>query len=314
MNNSFIRLSKKAPPAATPNGAVDLIYDPVAAKVVIRDGNTTTPVGGEVPPLGTNVATALAIPIGTNGALQRQGDPVTPVSIILPDVTTIVPALNAIGLKNGKLSVGDGVVTGGVPARSRSVKGIFQFDTGTQPITGAFSRVVALPIYAGELPFSGGAYPKYTLFGEITLSNDSYSTAIKDWGVGFAFNNDSLVAKSPAKWIYGSLHPSAGTGTNLSWMTMRLRAKSSMYQTNGSNMFTFYTPDPKFTVYGTTLTTGADNVVSYATRAMPNGSGTQLVSNLTGGLLWLMVHAEKMTGQPVGGIITVAYDLTLEFP
>ena len=262
---------------------------------------------------GTGVAAALALPIGTTGAVQLNGDPLTPTSIILPDVTSIVPPNKGLGLKNGKLSVGDGVTTGGVPAQPRNVKGMFKFDTGTQPITGAFARVISLPIYPADLTYlDGSGYPKYTMYGEITLSNDSYSSAIKDWGIGFAFNDDSLLAKSPAKWIYGSLHPAAGTSKNMPWMAAKLRSKSRLYLTSGN--YTFYDPDPAFTPYGVTYATGADAVLSYPTRTMPNQSGTQILNKVTGGLLWLMVHAEKMTGEPVGGVITVSYDLTIEFP
>ena len=95
-------------------------------------------------------------------------------------------------------------------------------------------------------------------------------------------------------------------------MTALLRAKSRFYST--SSDWTFYDPDPAITPYGVTYGTGADNVISYPVRTMTNSTGTQLISNTNGGLLWLMVHAEKMTGQPVGGVITVNYDLTIEFP
>jgi hypothetical protein len=267
-----------------------------------------------LPPLGANVSTALGKAVGTAGSIQLNGDALNPTSIILPDVTSTSPPAGAIGLKRGQLSVGDGVTVGGVPVRSRNVKGMFQFDTAGLPITGADARIVSLPIYPEDLIYTNvSGYPKYTMYGEITLSNDSYSAAIKDWGIGFAFNDDSLLPKSPAKWIYGSLHPAAGTSKNLTWMSMKLRSKSSLYIVNSTNL-TFYNPDPAFTPYGVTYGTGADNVTSYPVRTMPNQSGTQLLSRTNGGLLWLMVHAEKMTGEPTGGVITVNYDLTLEFP
>jgi hypothetical protein len=259
------------------------------------------------------VKSALAKPIGTLGAVQLVGDVLTPTAITLPDITTVSAPAGAIGLKRGRISVGDGVTVGGVPTIPRNVKGMFKFDTSTFPITGADARIVSLPIYPEDLPFiNNSTYPKYTMYGEITLVNDSYSAAIKDWGIGFAFNNDSLLPKSPSKWIYGSLHPAAGTAKNLTWMTMRLRTNARMYSLG--NDWTFYDPDPAFSSYGVTYGTGADNVVSYPVRSMPNSSGTQLLSKANGGLLWLMVHAEKMPGEPVGGIITVNYDLTLEFP
>lgn len=265
-------------------------------------------------PVPTNVATALAKPIGTLGAVQLNGDTVTPAAIVLPDVTTVSPPIGSLGLRRGQLSVGNGATVGGVLATPRNVKGMFQFDTTTQPITGADARIVSLPIYPEDLTYlDGSGFPKYTMYGEITLSNDSYSSNIKDWGIGFAFNDDSLLPKSNAKWIYGSLHPAAGTAKNLTWMAAKLRAKSRLYLSSGVNL-TFYTPDPAFTPYGVTYGTGADNVISYPVRTMPNQSGTQILSKTNGGLLWLMVHAEKMTGEPVGGVITVNYDLTLEFP
>jgi hypothetical protein len=263
--------------------------------------------------LGTNVLSALSKPIGTLGAVQLVGDVLTPTAITLPDITTVSAPAGAIGLKRGRISVGDGVTVGGGPIAPRNVKGMFKFDTSTLPITGAYARIVSLPIYPEDLPFVNAlTFPKYTMYGEITLVNDSYSAAIKDWGIGFAFNDDSLLPKSPSKWIYGSLHPAAGTGKNLTWMTMRLRSNSQMY--SQGNNWTFYYPDPAYTPYGVTYGTGADNVISYPVRGMPNSMGTQLLSKANGGLLWLMVHAEKMPGEPVGGIITVNYDLTLEFP
>ena len=262
---------------------------------------------------GTGVLSAFTKNIGSNGAVQLVGEPLTPTSIILPDMTGLTPPVGAVGLNRGVLALGDAATVGGRLVRPRNVKGMLQFDTTTQPITGAFTRVVSLPIYPEDLIYTdGNGFPKYTIYGEITLSNDSYSAAIKDWGIGFAFNDDSLLAKSPAKWIYGSLHPAAGTSKNLTWMAAKLRSKSRLYLTSGN--YTFYDPNPAFTPYGVTYGTGADNVISYPVRTMPNSSGTQILSRMTGGLLWLMVHAEKMTGEPVGGVITVNYDLTLEFP
>ena len=268
--------------------------------------------GGAAPTLGGGVANALAINIGTNGAVQLQGDPLTPTSIILPDVTSVVPAANSMGLKNGRITIGNGVTTGGVPVQARTMKGMRQFNTGSQPITGAFTRVAAIRIYPADIPLSYNApFPAYTMYGEVTLTNNGYSTSIKDWGVGFAFDDQSLLAKSAETWIYGSLHPAPGTAKNLTWMTARLRSKSSFYPT--ADKYTFYDPAPIYTPYGVDASV-SNNVVNYPVGSMPNGSGTQLISPATGGQLWLMVHAEKVTGQAVGGIIDVSYDLTFEFP
>ena len=266
--------------------------------------------GGAAPTLGGGVANALAINIGTNGAVQLQGDPLTPTSIILPDVTSVVPAANSMGLKNGRITIGNGVTTGGVPVQARTMKGMLQFNTGSRPITGAFTRIAAIPIYPADF-LTGGTNPNFTIYGEITLSNDSYSANIKDWGVGFAFNDDSLLAKSDATWIYGSLHPAPGTAKDLTWMTMKLRAKSQLYALGG-NMYTIDTA-PVYSRYGVD-TSLPSNVTNYPKGSMPNNSASQRISSLTGGNLWLMVNAEKITGQPVGGVITVNYDLTFEFP
>lgn len=266
-----------------------------------------------IPNMGSGVATALAKPIGTLGSVQLNGDTLNPTAIVLPDITSVSPPVGSLGLRRGRLSVGDGVTVGGVPSTPRNVKGMFQFDTGTQPITGAFSRVISLPIYPEDTTYiDASGLAKYTIYGDINLINDSYSTAIKDWGIGFTFNDDSLLAKSTAKWIYQSMHPAAGTTKNLTWMAAKLKAKSRLYS-SGTN-WTFYSPDIAITPYGVTQGTGADNVVSYPVRTMSNVSGTQLLSKANGGLLWLMVYAEKMPGEPVGGVITVTYDLTLEFP
>jgi hypothetical protein len=262
--------------------------------------------------LGTGVRTALALPVGTNGSVQLYGEPLTPTSITLPEVASIVPALNSIGLKNGKITIGDGVTTGGIPVQARTMKGMFQFNTGSQPISGAFTRVAAIPIYPADF-LTGGVNPFYKMYGEITLSNDTYSANIKDWGIGFAFNNDSLLSKSDESWIYGSLHPAPGTAKDLTWMTMKLRGKSRFYPLS-NNEFTFDDQIvPVYTRYGVDASLPS-NVTNYPKGSMPNNSGSQRISGLSGGNLWLMVHAEKITGQPVGGIITVNYDLTFEFP
>jgi hypothetical protein len=262
--------------------------------------------------LGTGVRTALALPVGTNGSVQLYGEPLTPTSITLPEVASIVPALNSIGLKNGKITVGNGTTTGGIPVQARTMKGMFQFNTGSQPISGAFTRVAAIPIYPADF-LTGGANPSYKMYGEITLSNDTYSANIKDWGIGFAFNNDSLLSKSNASWIYGSLHPAPGTAKDLTWMTMKLRGSHRLYALP-NNEFTFDDQFvPVYTRYGVDASLPS-NVTNYPKGSMPNNSGSQRISGLSGGNLWLMVHAEKITGQPVGGIITVNYDLTFEFP
>jgi hypothetical protein len=151
------------------------------------------------------------------------------------------------------------------------------------------------------------------MYGEVTLTNNNYSSSIKDWGVGFAFNDDSLAAKG-GLWIYGSLHPAPGTAKNLTWMSMRLRSKTMFlkFTETPHHNFTFYDPNPVYTHYGVDASV-SNNVVNYPVGSMPNSSGQQLISG-AGGQLWLMVHAEKMAGQPVGGIIDVSYDLTFEFP
>ena len=277
-----------------------LAADPAASRAAIGLG------------IGNGVASALALNVGTNGAVQLQGAQLNPTSIILPDVASVVPALNSIGIKNGKITVGDGATTGGIPVQARTMKGMLQFNTGSQPITGAFTRVAAIPIYPADF-LTGGQSPFFKIYGEISLSNDSYSANIKDWGVGFAFNNDSLLAKSDATWIYGSLHPSPGTAKDLTWMTMKLRAKSQLYALGG-NMFTVDSLlPPVYSRYGVDASLPS-NVTNYPKGSMPNNSAAQRISGLTGGDLWLMVHAEKITGQPVGGTITVNYDLTFEFP
>ena len=299
--------------------AIDFPNNPVDQETCVRAGKTWIwtaaknmwSVVSTPPALGSGVAIALALNIGTNGSVQLQGDPLTPTSIILPDVTSVVPAANSMGLKNGRITIGNGVTTGGVPVQARTMKGMLQFNTGSQPITGAFTRVAAIPIYPADF-LTGGQNPLFTIYGEITLSNDSYSANIKDWGVGFAFNNDSLLAKSAATWIYGSLHPSPGTAKDLTWMTMQLKARPQFISIGG-NIYTIDNSAPIYSRYGVDASL-PNNVTNYPKGSMPNNSGSQQISGLTGGNMWLMVHAEKITGQPVGGVITVNYDLTFEFP
>lgn len=59
-----------------------------------------------IPKFGTGVATALAKPTGTNGAVQLVGDPLTPISLLIPTATSIAsPATLRASLGLGEVSI-----------------------------------------------------------------------------------------------------------------------------------------------------------------------------------------------------------------
>lgn len=270
----------------------------------------------QIPSIGTDVVTALQLPIGTNGAMQRQGDPLTPTSIIVPDVSGIIPASGSIGLKRGSLSVGDGVTTGGNEINPlRRIRGSYRFDTAGQPITGAFARIAALPIFASDSPATSAtsSFP-FKIFGTIRMTDvgAGYSTLTKEAGVGFCFNNDSLTAKTAGKWLYVSMHPAPGTGKNIF---------VSEGVINWNNSFLKYPSFPSYAVgasprlysNSSVYSTGSDPVLSNPFMAS-GGDGNQRITAGVENKMWLMVYAEKVTGQPTGGYFDIQYDLTLEFP
>lgn len=260
--------------------------------------------------LGTGVSTALALPIGTNGAAQRQGDPLTPTSIIVPDMTTVVPPSGAIGLKYGQLSLGDGAKMGGNEINPlRRIRGSYRFSTGVQPITGAFTRVAALPIFPTDIPSISNTSVPFVVYGSIRFSSPSYySQQIKDLGIGFCFNDDSLTAKSAGKWMYASAHPTPGTGTRLNFVDVSV-GWFGAFSPFGFPDFAIGGP-PEVSCVGSVYSAGSDPVITYPSAV---STGFPKVTSATSAKMWLMLHGEKATGQVVGGFIDIKYDLTLDF-
>lgn len=260
--------------------------------------------------LGTGVATALALPVGTDGAIQRQGDALTPVSIKVPDMTTVVPPSGAIGLKYGQLSLGDGAKMGGNEINPlRRIRGSYRFNTAAQPITGAFTRVAALPIFPTDIPSIPNSNVYFALYGSVRFNSPSYySQQIKDLGVGFCFNDDSLTAKSAGKWMYASAHPTPGTGAKLNFVDVSVKWFGA-FSPFGFPDFAIGTY-PEVSCVGSVYSSGSDPVITYPSA---NSSGLPKVTSATSAKMWLMLHGEKVTGQTTGGNIDITYDLTLDF-
>lgn len=76
------------------------------------------------PNYGSGVTAALVKPIGTAGAVQLYGEPLNPATLTLADMTSRTPGQGEIGLKNGKLALGDSVTVGGNVVSAESINNI----------------------------------------------------------------------------------------------------------------------------------------------------------------------------------------------
>lgn len=146
--------------------------------------------------LGAGVAEALAKSIGVNGAPQLQGDPMTPSSIIVPDMTSIVSQTGSIGLNNGKLALADGANIGGrvvapsAPARY-SATNVWTF--GTQSKASAFVKLFSIPITAADFAIG----KNFTLQGRVIIGGPNDSSGISNitnmpFGVSFLGGSTAL--------------------------------------------------------------------------------------------------------------------------
>ena len=139
--------------AATPNA--ELVLTGAAAPALIVSIVLADKAGGvlNVAGLGTGVATALAKPTGTNGAVQIYGEPMAPTLLVPPDMTGMTSQVGALGYKNGQLAVGDSVTPGGnLVSNSQRYFGYSQtLNLSSQPKTSAFAKLFGIPIPASRM-------------------------------------------------------------------------------------------------------------------------------------------------------------------
>jgi hypothetical protein len=184
-------------PALSLVGATNPALTVILTKIYQTGNVGPPPAVDAVQGLGANVAAALAKPIGTPGAAQLNGDPLSPTAIQLPDMTTLTAPARSIGLKNGQLAVGDGVTVGGVVVAPTRYAGVEIVSFNGQPKSSAFIKIVGIPILANKMV--SGAMFRLTgnviVHGNETLSESTSLTAHR---LGIAFLAGSTVPMNSA--------------------------------------------------------------------------------------------------------------------
>lgn len=136
--------------------------DPDADMVIFRDGSVVAPnpalrrasmravVAANI---GTPEVTALLDAADLAAAKTAVGamlpDQLEPLEIVLPDVTELIPSVGSIGIKNGRLSLGDGLVEGGnIVADRQRIRGFFQTTEQVDTVTN--KKLGDVPITSAE--------------------------------------------------------------------------------------------------------------------------------------------------------------------
>ena len=283
------------------NTVIDGSTNPVSGNAVF-DAITASKVT-----TGTGVAAALALPIGTTGAVQRNGDPLTPTSITIPDMTGIIAPTGRIGFKNGYLATSDGVTPGGKVVAQRRYTGIAAGDFSGQPRASAFTRLVGIPFSSNE--FAVGR--EFNLTGHLLLKPRNFNvTGVTNLIFGTAYNSGSVVAfnqSNPAtNWM----------AWNYSGVTSLLKDEPLKYEVLSSTRF--------FVSYagGTTGLYDGFKYLRSPLGAFPSvydATNMELVpaataQSGTANTLWFMLQVNSSTPGSYGsGDVDVHYDLTLEF-
>ena len=259
---------------------------------------------------GTGVAAALALPVGTTGAVQLNGDPLTPTSIVLPDMTGIIAPTGRIGFKNGYLATSDGVTPGGKVVAQRRYTGI-AIARGMQfmPNSAAFTRLVGIPFSAAE--FVQGR--EFNLTGHLLLKSSAGFTNITNLVFGTAFDAGSLVA----------FNQSSGY-SDTSWMAWNYTGLTSLSPTQPIKFDLLSSANAGFGGGGAgkiTMFERGFNYLRSPTGVLPSfydaqNDNTGPYSTATEGVannLWFMLQVNSSTPGGHSGHIEAHYDLTLEF-